>query len=148
MNEDALKPTTQEGTERKVSPPPVPPIPEHPLDALHNQADPYQKAKGLASPKPIRTYESDVAEILARQKSSVISIASAQNDRKFGKKADPVPVPPIFTKPVEEMAPIEAIPRVSPRLADFVDNPENLPRGNAQGAIPPIKPVPRPDTLS
>jgi hypothetical protein len=143
MNEDILK-SENNTPQRVVSPPPPPLIPDHPMDALHNQVDPYQKAKGLSSPKPIRTYESDVAEILAKQRSSVISIASAENDRKFGKENKVVapPLPPEFRRPVEEMAPIEAIPRVSPRLADYVDNPDSLPKGNAQGGLQSGMPVP------
>lgn len=80
MNEDILKSQIPSST------PPENPLPEHPLDILHSQTDPYHRAKDLPGQKPIRTYESDVAEILGKQKSSVITIATAENERNLAQQ--------------------------------------------------------------
>lgn len=59
---------------------------EHPLHMLDNQADPETKPK-IVLQKPIRTYESDVAEALANKKSSVMTMAIAENKRKTGEES-------------------------------------------------------------
>lgn len=53
---------------------------QHPLHMLDNQADPDTKPKIILQ-KPIRTYESDIAEALARGKTSVTSMVIAENKK-------------------------------------------------------------------
>ncbi len=55
---------------------------EHPLHMLDNQADPDNKPKIILQ-KAIRTYESDVADAIANKKTSSISMAVAENQRKI-----------------------------------------------------------------
>jgi hypothetical protein len=59
----------------------IPKTEDHPLHILDNQVDPEKKSVGQ---KPIRTYESDVAEALARKKTSVMTMAVAEGQKKTG----------------------------------------------------------------
>ncbi len=59
----------------------IPKTEDHPLHILDNQVDPEKKNIGQ---KPIRTYESDVAEALARKKTSVMTMAVAEGQRRTG----------------------------------------------------------------
>ncbi len=56
---------------------------EHPLQMLHNQIDPDKKPKVLVQ-KPMRTYESDIAEAIASKKTSVLNIAVEEKKREEG----------------------------------------------------------------
>ncbi len=66
---------------------PIPKTEDHPLHMLDNQVDPENKP-ATAAPKnnwlqkPIRTYESDIAEALANQKTSVMTMAIAESKAK------------------------------------------------------------------
>lgn len=64
-------------------------VSKQPLHALDNQVEPENKQHSAfktdtTSQKPLRTYESDVAEALARKKSSVMSMVVAENKRETG----------------------------------------------------------------
>lgn len=54
---------------------------EHPLHMLDNQADPETKPKVVIQ-KQIRTFESDMAEVMAKKNTSVASIAIAEQQRR------------------------------------------------------------------
>lgn len=70
----------------KPQPGPFQTMPEdHPLHMLDNQADPETKPK-IVLQKPIRTYESDVADALANKKTSVMTMAIAENQRRTGEE--------------------------------------------------------------
>ncbi|HEY9583876.1 MAG TPA: hypothetical protein VJI66_02860 [Candidatus Paceibacterota bacterium] len=65
------------------------------FDILHAQLDPEKRSVVTeeikpkpdgASPQPIRTYESDVAEALKRKGSSAMTIAIAENERETGEE--------------------------------------------------------------
>ena len=56
---------------------------EHPLHILDNQVDPEKRPQVILQ-KPIRTYESDVAEIMARKKTSVVTMAIAEAEKNMG----------------------------------------------------------------
>lgn len=56
---------------------------EHPLNMLDKQADPNTKPKSVIQ-KPIRTYESDLAEELAKKRATVITMAIAENKKETG----------------------------------------------------------------
>ena len=80
MNED--KPIQQNSL---VPEPPaktgLPTSEEHPLHMLDNQADPETKPKVVLQ-KAIRTYESDMAELLAKRGTSTASMAIAEQQRR------------------------------------------------------------------
>ena len=58
------------------------PVPgAHPLHMLDNQADPQTKPK-IVLQKPIRTYESDMAELLAKKNVSVTTMAIAEQQKR------------------------------------------------------------------
>jgi hypothetical protein len=62
----------------------IPKTEDHPLHMLDNQVDPETKPVAPAPKnnwlqKPIRTYESDIAEALANQKTSVVTMAIAES---------------------------------------------------------------------
>ncbi len=59
---------------------------EHPLHMLDNQADPETKPKIILQ-KSIRTYESDVADAMSNKKTSVMSMAIAENKRRTGEES-------------------------------------------------------------
>ncbi|MEK7463760.1 MAG: hypothetical protein AAB610_01405 [Patescibacteria group bacterium] len=59
-------------------------VSKQPLHALDNQVEPGDRQHAQ---KPIRTYESDVAEALARKKSSVMSMVVAENKRETGSES-------------------------------------------------------------
>lgn len=54
---------------------------EHPLNMLHNQVDPDKRPKVILQ-KPIRTYESDIAEAIASRKTSVLNIAIEEKKKE------------------------------------------------------------------
>src|SRR3989338_11165686 len=56
---------------------------EYPLNILHEQVEPAIAPK-IVSQKSIRTYESDVAEALSRKKTSVMTMAIAENKKESG----------------------------------------------------------------
>lgn len=56
---------------------------EHPLHILDNQVDPEKRPQVILQ-KPIRTYESDVADAMARKKTSVVTMAIAEAEKKTG----------------------------------------------------------------
>jgi hypothetical protein len=56
---------------------------EHPLHILDNQVDPEKRPQVILQ-KPIRTYESDVAEIMARKKTSMVTMAIAEAEKNIG----------------------------------------------------------------
>ena len=76
MNEE--KPTLQNAVESLVKD-------VHPLHILDNQADPETKPKIILQ-KPIRTYEGDIAEALARKNTSVAKITIAENKKETGEE--------------------------------------------------------------
>jgi len=55
------------------------------LNVLINQVDPEVRKKYVQ--KPLRTYEGDIAEALARKKTSVATIAIAENKKESGSEA-------------------------------------------------------------
>ncbi len=55
--------------------------PEHPLHMLDNQADP-EKKPTIVLQKPIRTYESDVADALAHKNTSILTMKIAEDAKK------------------------------------------------------------------
>jgi hypothetical protein len=99
------------------------PIPEsHPLHMLDNQADPETKPKIILQ-KPIRTYESDMAELMALRNTSSSTIAIAEQQRKIAKEAIakkniPTTKTPIIqptTPPVEKIiVPKNVAPTITP----------------------------------
>jgi len=63
---------------------PIPTHEDHPLHILDNQVDPESKQGNVQTnknwlQKPIRTYESDIAEAIAHQKTSVVTMAIAES---------------------------------------------------------------------
>jgi hypothetical protein len=66
---------------------------EHPLNVLHEQIDPDKLPKVILQ-KPIRTYESDIAEAIASKKASVLNIAIEEK-----KKAENTQSATISNKP-------------------------------------------------
>ncbi len=65
---------------------------KQPLHVLDNQVEPENKQHSqfktdATSQKPLRTYEGDVAEALARKKSSVMSMVVAENKRDTGSES-------------------------------------------------------------
>ena len=65
---------------------------KQPLHVLDNQVEPENKQHSqfktdATSQKPLRTYEGDVAEALARKKSSVMSMVVAENKRETGSES-------------------------------------------------------------
>ncbi|MES3031439.1 MAG: hypothetical protein V4697_03445 [Patescibacteria group bacterium] len=59
---------------------------EHPLHILDNQVAPEDRPKVILQ-KPIRTYESDVADAMARKKTSVVTMAIAEAEKKTGNES-------------------------------------------------------------
>ncbi len=59
----------------------IPSISEHPLHMLDNQADSSTKPKSVIQ-KPIRTYESDLAEVFLKKDTSVMKMAIAENKKE------------------------------------------------------------------
>jgi hypothetical protein len=80
MNEE--KKTLQSEVESLVKKE-IPSLNEHPLQMLHNQTDPDNRPKVVLQ-KPIRTYESDIAEAIANKKTSVLNIAIEEKKRTDG----------------------------------------------------------------
>ncbi len=78
MNEE--KKTLQDEVESLVKKE-IPNLNEHPLQILHDQVDPGNKPK-IVLQKPIRTYESDIAEAIASKKTSVLNIAIEENKKE------------------------------------------------------------------
>ncbi len=74
-------PTTPLDPKIPTTPPPTY-TPDHPLNILINQVDPETQKKYIQ--KPLRTYEGDIAEALARKKTSVATIAIAENKKESG----------------------------------------------------------------
>jgi hypothetical protein len=67
-------------------------VQKQPLHILDNQVEPHEQQHSqfktdTVSQKPIRTYESDVAEALARKKSSVMNMVIAENKRDTGSES-------------------------------------------------------------
>ncbi len=80
MNEE--KKTLQSEVESLVKKE-IPSLNEHPLQMLHNQVDPENRSKVILQ-KPIRTYESDIAEAIANKKTSVLNIAVEERKKVEG----------------------------------------------------------------
>lgn len=84
MNEEKPQPqplTSQVGTA-------IPTTELHPLNILDNQIDPERKPKKPdVGQKPLRTYEGDIAEALARQKTSVVTMVVAEKEKETGEKS-------------------------------------------------------------
>lgn len=83
MNEDQNKSQALQSEIKSIIGNSIPTNDDHPLHMLDNQTDPSTKPKKPdIGQKPIRTYESDLAEALSRQKSSVASIAIAESRKR------------------------------------------------------------------
>lgn len=79
MNEDQIK--SQIGSA-------IPTTEDHPLHMLDNQTDPEIKLKKVnVGQKPIRTYESDLADAIRSKNSSIITMAVAENEKKNKEKS-------------------------------------------------------------
>lgn len=84
MNDGGLTPQQNPGMQPIKTGIPVPE--SHPLHMLDNQADPETKPK-IVLQKPIRTYESDMAELMALRNTSSSTIAIAEQQRKIAQEA-------------------------------------------------------------
>ncbi len=86
MNEE--KKTLQDEVESLVKKE-IPTLDEHPLHMLNNQVDPENRPKVVLQ-KPIRTYESDIAEAIANKKTSVLNIAIEEKKKEDGTQSSTI----------------------------------------------------------
>lgn len=126
MDEDK-KPSPQDVTSPQINTGNTNPD-SHPLHMLYNQADPYKRPKVILQ-KPIRTYESDMAELLAKKDTSVATIAIAEQKRK-----NPTP-PPQVHEPIHV-----PIPKPEP-VIPTQPKPAPIPTPEPEASIV-IKPAP------
>lgn len=86
MNEE--KKTLQSEVESLVKKQ-IPNPDEHPLHMLNNQVDPENRPKVVLQ-KPIRTYESDIAEAIANKKTSILNIAIEEKRKEDGTQSSTI----------------------------------------------------------